>query len=53
MRHLKQLFENNERWASETSRADPDFFSRLSQLQNPQYLWIGCSDSRVPANQIT
>ena len=53
MRRLKTLFDNNERWAAETARADPAFFDRLSQLQNPHYLWIGCSDSRVPANQIT
>jgi carbonic anhydrase len=51
--HLKPLFENNERWAADTARADPTFFARLSHLQSPQYLWIGCSDSRVPANQIT
>ncbi|MBI3150447.1 MAG: carbonate dehydratase [Betaproteobacteria bacterium] len=53
MDHLKPLFENNERWAADTARADPTFFARLSHLQSPQYLWIGCSDSRVPANQIT
>lgn len=47
-----ELFENNRRWAAETTSRDPDFFRRLSRQQNPQYLWIGCSDSRVPANQI-
>src|SRR5829696_58270 len=46
------LFANNRAWAAEMTRQDPDFFSRLSGQQTPQYLWIGCSDSRVPANQI-
>lgn len=52
MRMLHQLFENNRAWAAETSRQDPEFFTRLARLQEPGYLWIGCSDSRVPANQI-
>jgi carbonic anhydrase len=52
MRVLNQLFANNRAWAAEMSRQDPDFFTRLSAQQMPQYLWIGCSDSRVPANQI-
>ncbi|HWM94161.1 MAG TPA: carbonate dehydratase [Thermoanaerobaculia bacterium] len=52
MRVLSQLFENNRAWAAEMTRQDPDFFTRLSSQQAPQYLWIGCSDSRVPANQI-
>ena len=52
MRVLKHLFENNRAWAAETTRQDPDFFTRLAAQQAPQYLWIGCSDSRVPANQI-
>src|SRR2546430_6069203 len=52
MRALKQLFENNRAWAADTTRQDPDFFRRLSTQQSPHYLWIGCSDSRVPANQI-
>lgn len=52
MRVLKQLFENNRNWAAKVKASDPDFFSRLSRQQNPEYLWIGCSDSRVPANQI-
>jgi len=52
MRKLKNLFENNLRWANRTSEADPDFFKVLSMQQNPDFLWIGCSDSRVPANQI-
>jgi carbonic anhydrase len=49
---LSELFEKNRAWAAEMTRQDPDFFMRLSQQQLPQYLWIGCSDSRVPANQI-
>jgi carbonic anhydrase len=52
MRSLRQLFENNRNWAAEMTRQDPDFFTRLSRQQAPEYLWIGCSDSRVPANQI-
>lgn len=52
MRVLKQLFENNQAWAADMVRQDEDFFTRLSRMQSPQYLWIGCSDSRVPANQI-
>jgi len=50
---LKQLFENNRAWAREALAADPEYFARLARQQSPQYLWIGCSDSRVPANQIT
>jgi len=50
---MDHLFENNRAWAAAQTSADPDFFRRLSQLQTPEYLWIGCSDSRVPANQIT
>jgi carbonic anhydrase len=53
MRTLSHLFEKNRLWAAEMTRQDPDFFQRLSHQQAPQYLWIGCSDSRVPANQIT
>lgn len=52
MRHLKQLFDNNERWASEMRAQDPHFFEKLAKQQAPPYLWIGCADSRVPANQI-
>jgi carbonic anhydrase len=52
MSALNHLFENNRAWAAEMTRQDPDFFKRLSHQQAPQYLWIGCSDSRVPANQI-
>ena len=50
--HLRELFDNNRRWATERVRTDPDFFSRLVAQQAPAYLWIGCSDSRVPANEI-
>jgi carbonic anhydrase len=52
MRFLSNLFDNNRAWAAELTRQDPDFFLRLSQQQAPQHLWIGCSDSRVPANEI-
>ena len=52
MRSLSHLFENNRVWAADMTRQDPAFFTRLSGQQAPQYLWIGCSDSRVPANQI-
>jgi carbonic anhydrase len=52
MSELDHLFNNNRFWAAEMTRQDPEFFSRLSQQQAPRYLWIGCSDSRVPANQI-
>jgi carbonic anhydrase len=49
---LAQLFDNNRRWAQERRDRDPAFFSRLVAQQTPEYLWIGCSDSRVPANEI-
>ncbi len=52
MRVLGHLFDNNRAWAAEMTRRQPDFFERLSRQQAPAYLWIGCSDSRVPANQI-
>jgi len=47
------LLKNNREWAAEQLNKDPDFFNRLLELQTPEILWIGCSDSRVPANQIT
>jgi carbonic anhydrase len=50
---LAHLFENNRAWAARMRADDPDYFSNLARLQAPRYLWIGCSDSRVPANQIT
>jgi carbonic anhydrase len=52
MRTLRQLFDNNQAWAKGIREQDPDFFLNLSRQQSPGYLWIGCSDSRVPANQI-
>lgn len=52
MKVLKHLFDNNRKWAASRVQKDPDFFKRLMQQQKPKYLWIGCSDSRVPANQI-
>lgn len=52
MRVLSRLFANNRAWAAEMTRQDPAFFLRLSRQQAPRYFWIGCSDSRVPANQI-
>ncbi|HTX65366.1 MAG TPA: carbonate dehydratase [Opitutaceae bacterium] len=52
MKTLPQLFANNRAWAERLRQQDPEFFRRLSQQQSPGYLWIGCSDSRVPANQI-
>jgi len=53
MRLLKSLFENNEKWSTDTHARDPHFFDRLLHQQSPQFLWIGCSDSRVSADQIT
>ena len=52
MRTLSHLFANNKKWAGRIREQDPDFFVKLSRQQSPTYLWIGCSDSRVPANQI-
>ena len=52
MKTLEYLFEKNRLWAKSVTDREPDFFSSLSRQQNPEYLWIGCSDSRVPANQI-
>lgn len=52
MSDIEKLFENNREWARRQAEADPLFFSRLSKLQTPKLLWIGCSDSRVPANEI-
>lgn len=49
---LSDLFSNNRRWADDCRAEDPEFFSRLVAQQSPEYLWIGCSDSRVPANEI-
>src|SRR5205814_4799902 len=52
VRELDHLFENNRQWSASKVRQDPDFFKRLSAQQSPSYLWIGCSDSRIPANQV-
>ena len=49
---LSTLFENNRQWAQRVSQETPSFFSKLVLQQNPQFLWIGCSDSRVPANEV-
>ena len=49
---LTHLFESNRAWSERIRRSDPEFFPRLSRQQHPRYLWIGCSDSRVPANEI-
>lgn len=53
MSDLQHLFEQNRQWSEHMRAEDPDFFKRLASIQSPEYLWIGCSDSRVPANQIT
>jgi carbonic anhydrase len=50
---LDGLFDRNRRWAASTEGREPGFFTRLAQQQNPKYMWIGCADSRVPANEIT
>jgi carbonic anhydrase len=52
MKNLRQLLENNRAWAEGIKAHDPEFFRALEQQQNPRYLWIGCSDSRVPATQL-
>lgn len=53
MHPFDELLENNKKWAHEKVTLDPDYFKRLSEQQAPKFLWIGCSDSRVPANEIT
>jgi carbonic anhydrase len=52
MKDLKELLENNRAWAEGIKARDPEFFQKLAQQQNPRYLWIGCSDSRVPSTQL-
>ena len=52
MHPLQSLIDNNKRWATARVDADPQFFQRLAAQQSPEYLWIGCSDSRVPANEV-
>jgi carbonic anhydrase len=53
MKPYEKLLLENKAWAAERVADDPDFFNRLANIQSPEYLWIGCSDSRVPANEIT
>ncbi|MDA7876805.1 carbonate dehydratase [Akkermansiaceae bacterium] len=53
MKSLPNLFEKNKQWSEQMEASDPGFFERLAKQQTPKYLWIGCADSRVPANQIT
>lgn len=53
MERITRLLKNNKEWAAEQLDREPEFFANLAALQAPEYLWIGCSDSRVPANQIT
>ncbi|MCG3170107.1 MAG: Carbonic anhydrase 2 [Pseudomonadales bacterium] len=53
MSDITALFAHNRAWSEELRRTDPDYFNRLASVQSPEYLWIGCADSRVPANQIT
>ena len=53
MHPYELLLEDNKNWAAKKKEADPDFFKNLSEIQTPEFLWIGCSDSRVPANEIT
>jgi carbonic anhydrase len=52
MTTIKHLFDNNKQWAAKVAEQDPEFFKGLSEQQSPKYLWIGCSDSRVPANEL-
>jgi carbonic anhydrase len=52
MNELQDLIDNNERWADAIKQEDPEFFAKLARQQTPEYLWIGCSDARVPANEI-
>src|SRR5690349_22083333 len=53
MRSFEKLLLENKAWSGEKTKDDPEYFNRLSKLQTPEFLWIGCSDSRVPANEIT
>ncbi|MEI7855659.1 MAG: carbonate dehydratase [Planctomycetota bacterium] len=52
MKSIKNLFENNRKWSEDINKKNPDFFPTLSKQQAPKYLWIGCADSRVPANEV-
>lgn len=53
MKDIEQLLQNNKQWSEKVRTKHPDFFPKLAKQQSPKFLWIGCSDSRVPANQIT
>src|SRR5699024_5522003 len=53
MKSIEDLLTNNKRWSQRISEEDPSFFQRLSKTQKPKFLWIGCSDSRVPAEELT
>jgi carbonic anhydrase len=53
MKAYEKLLQENKSWAQQRVKSDPDYFNRLAHLQTPEFLWIGCSDSRVPANEIT
>ncbi|MBS1920142.1 MAG: carbonic anhydrase [Bacteroidetes bacterium] len=53
MKRFEKLLQENKKWSADQIAKDPEYFKRLAQLQTPEVLWIGCSDSRVPANQIT
>ena len=53
MHPYEMLLDDNKAWAAKKVAGDPDFFKNLSEIQSPEFLWIGCSDSRVPANEIT
>ena len=52
MSSIQHLFDNNQQWSEKIKQEDPNFFKNLSEQQSPEYLWIGCSDSRVPANEL-
>ena len=52
MTTIQHLFDNNKQWAEKITKEDPEFFKVLSEQQSPKYLWIGSSDSRVPANEL-
>ncbi len=53
MKPYEVLLRENKQWAAQKISEDPEYFDRLAKLQTPEFLWIGCSDSRVPANEIT
>src|SRR6476659_535124 len=53
MKSYEKLLQENKEWATGKVAVDPEYFNRLSHIQTPEFLWVGCSDSRVPANEIT